>query len=245
MNNLIKKIKYPFYLFKIGFKAVFHYPIYKLDVQDANYNNYWDEKSDGYFIGDWQKDRADIIKSVIKKEKVGSLADVGCGDGSVLAYLKKSIQGVEAIGLDTSEEALSRAKKRGIEVKRIEGETIETIRKLPNVDYIFFLEVLEHTANAEELLKAAYDKSKKGVFFSFPNTGFFIYRLRLLFGKFPAQWRVHPGEHLRFWTISDLRWWLRALNMNNYEIYTYRGIPILNLILPSLFAAGIVVVAKK
>jgi len=72
-----------------------------------------------------------------------------------------------------------------------------------------------------------------------------VYRLRLLFGKFPAQWRVHPGEHVRFWTARDLRWWLLAQGIENYKIFYYEGIPLLNKIVPSLFAAGFVVYIQK
>jgi len=99
--------------------------------------------------------------------------------------------------------------------------------------------------NAEKILEYIYRKAKIGVFFSIPNSGYFIYRLRLLFGKFPKQWSVFPNEHLRFWTLGDLKWWLCALGYKKYKIFCYKGIPILNILLPSLFAAGLVVYIEK
>jgi len=108
------------------------------------------------------------------------------------------------------------------------------------------LEVLEHMPNPEKFLKLIIKKAKRGVFFSFPNTGYISYRLRLLFGAFPMQWRIHPGEHLRFWTYRDLKWWLKELELyDKSEIYVYEGIPVLNRLWKGLFGAGFVVEIKN
>ena len=108
------------------------------------------------------------------------------------------------------------------------------------------LEVLEHLPNPEQLLKQIRKKGRKSIFFSFPNTGYFSYRLRLLFGSFPIQWRVHPGEHLRFWTYRDLKWWLNEMGFHGkYEITIYEGIPLLNKIMGSLFGMGFIIEIKN
>lgn len=108
------------------------------------------------------------------------------------------------------------------------------------------MELLEHLPNSEEVLLALLKTTNKKLIFSIPNTGFIGHRLRLLFGSFPLQWRTHPGEHLRFWTYNDIRFWLKELELSkNSKIYFYEGIPLLNRILPSLFAMGILVVIEK
>ena len=119
------------------------------------------------------------------------------------------------------------------------------LEKVKKTDHLLLLEVLEHLPHSEKVLATAYEKSRRGIFFSFPNSGFFIYRLRLLFGKFPMQWRVYPNEHLRFWTVADLKWWLRAQGYTEYDIFFYKGIPLLNRLWPSLFAAGLFVCLTK
>jgi len=43
------------------------------------------------------------------------------------------------------------------------------------------------------------------VLISMPNTGYCVYRLRLLAGRFPRQWVIHPSENIRFWTFTDIR----------------------------------------
>jgi hypothetical protein len=100
--------------------------------------------------------------------------------------------------------------------------------------------------NPEQFLKIIERKTKKSIFFSIPNTGFIAYRLRLLLGSFPVQWRIHPGEHIRFWTYRDLKWWLKELGyLQRAEIVVYEGIPGFNKIWPSLFGMGLLVKIKK
>ena len=41
-----------------------------------------------------------------------------------------------------------------------------------------------------------------------------MHRLRYMLGRFPLQWIVNPNEHIRFWTLKDLIWWLDYLNIN-------------------------------
>ena len=82
--------------------------------------------------------------------------------------------------------------------------------------------------------------------FSVPNTGYVAHRKRLLFGSFPLQWRNNPGEHLRFWTLGDMKWWLKQLNLYEKSIIkTYEGFPLLNKLWPGMFAMGIIVIIKK
>jgi hypothetical protein len=107
------------------------------------------------------------------------------------------------------------------------------------------LELLEHIPHSEELMLSALGKSQKGIFISFPNTGYYRHRLRLLFGKFPLQWRVFPNEHVRFWTYTDAKWWLKSLGIQNYTLHCYKGIPLLNKILPSIFGAGMIIEISK
>ena len=115
-----------------------------------------------------------------------------------------------------------------------------------NPNYISLFEVLEHMKNPEDFLLKLLNHKNIKVFISLPNTGFFTHRIRLLFGRFPLQWIAHPSEHLRFWTITDLKWWLGFLNIyNQSKIIPYKGVPFLNKIWPNLFAEGSFVIVNK
>ena len=60
------------------------------------------------------------------------------------------------------------------------------------------------------------------------------------------QWALHPGEHLRFWTYRDLKWWLKELGFDKQsEVYVYEGIPVLNKLWKGLFGAGFMIKIKK
>lgn len=236
------------YSLKVFYRDIFFYPKDKIVVEESlDYDKYWEEKrgDDIRMLSDWQKIRADIVLSVLNKQAPISIGDIGCGEGSILKYLMDKLRVSKAVGYDSSDFALDKARKIGMDVIKLDVNREEEFIKIEPADYFLLLEILEHIPHAERLLEAAYDKSKKGVFFSFPNSGFLTYRLRLLFGKFPKQWINFPNEHLRFWTDKDLKWWLKALDYKSYNIFYYKGIPVLNKIWPSLFAAGFVVYLAK
>lgn len=65
-------------------------------------------------------------------------------------------------------------------------------------------------------------------------------------GKFVIQWRMHPGEHLRFWTYKDIKWWLKELGYDDKsEVMIYEGIPGLNKLWGGLFGMAIIGEIKK
>lgn len=229
------------------YKQIFLYPASRISVENIDYDAYWRDKR-GEKIGSishWQRKRADIVVKRIKKDHALTIIDVGCGDGSVLKYIQERTSVTRAIGVDVSEFALNKAKEFGIETILVDVSVLKNFESIPEADYILLFEILEHLQDSELFLGHMIGKVKKGVFFSFPNTGFYMHRVRLLFGKFPLQWWVHPREHVRFWTYADLHWWLRALGYDKYEVISYEGVPILNRLLPSLFAAGLLVYIQK
>jgi len=225
------------------YRQITHYP--KLVLEETNYDDYWKDKRGNNlgYANSWQKQRGDWI--VDRIEEGSSVLDIGCGDGGVLLYMKKK-KDFKAVGADISDIVLNFLDSKGIEVVKFDINDFNSISELPDVDYVMMLEVLEHMPNPEKFLKLIMKKAKRGVFFSFPNSGYISYRLRLLFGAFPMQWRIHPGEHLRFWTYRDLKWWLKELELyDKSEIYVYEGIPVLNRLWKGLFGAGFVVEIKN
>ena len=113
-------------------------------------------------------------------------------------------------------------------------------------DYVVMSEVIEHVSNSEYFVKTGYKLAKKALIISIPNTGYYTYRLRLLFGKFPVQWVQHPAEHLRFWTIRDFKSWLTSLNIDIslLKIVPSNGIFLYKLF-PNLFGKQIVFIIEK
>lgn len=207
---------------------------------DEDYDTYWRSRDiQKPELNSFQKKRAEFLKRLIDKND--SILDIGCGDGRILAYLREKGHSGDMLGVDSSDYILEKAKSRGVAVAKKDIRDIKQLSDLETFDVIILFETLEHMTNAEELLAWAYSHSRKAVIFSVPNTGFIVHRLRLLVGRFPLQWRVHPSEHLRFWTVRDMKWWLKAQNYKKFRIRSYEGVSILNRLWPALFGQGIFV----
>lgn len=245
---MIKRCKDHLYFLKRWFVDIFLYPKSKLTLDNSlDYDEYWKEKrgGDSARLSSWQLERANIIAGVLKGQSGVSVGDIGCGDGAILQYIDKQVSLGKMKGYDTSEFILEKMKAIGIDTALFDVNKEESWSEVSVMDYYLLLEILEHIPNSEKFLHTVLTKASKGVFFSFPNSGFFIYRLRLLFGKFPKQWATFPNEHLRFWTMADLNWWLKALGYRDYKVFCYKGVPLLNRIWPALFAAAFVVYLPK
>ena len=211
----------------------------------ADYNDYWSSKRPGGLgtLSSFQKKRADIIKKYISANT--TIKDIGCGDGSILAYLSKETGFAKIFGVDVSDKVLNHIKQKGFIPVKSDMSKLEKVENIPETDFTIVFELLEHLPNPEEVLIGLLKKTKKALFFSVPNTGFVGHRIRLLFGSFPLQWRLNPGDNLRFWTYRDMKWWLNELGLEKRsEVRLYEGIILLNKVLPSLFAMGILVVIR-
>lgn len=258
---MLKKLKNTLYPWKLWLGSVFVYP--KMGEKDEKYEAYWQERGVnphtqkaqaveprdssgacfGVGVNSFQKKRAELTVKYIEPDSV--VMDVGCGNGGTLLFINDRKATRKIIGVDFSSGVLALARESGIETHSADISKTEELAKLPAADYILLFEVLEHLPNSEDVLRWATNHARKGVFFSVPNTGFFAHRLRLLLGRFPLQWRVRPSEHLRFWTVRDMKWWLEQLGYRDYVLKLYEGPSIINRLWPSLFAQGIWVFLSK
>jgi methionine biosynthesis protein MetW len=151
---------------------------------------------------------------------------------------------IETFGLDVSAKAVEFCRAQGLQVELADiNKPISDYLKHP-FDYIILSEIIEHLPDPESLLESLRPFARKGIIVSIPNTGFYQHRLRLLFGHFPLQWVVTPGEHLRFWTRADFHWWTGQLGWRIVREFPYEGTPFLKAIWSSLFAAAFVYVLQ-
>ncbi len=233
---------------KDDLKRIFLYPIKKGKKipKNIDYDDYWKERRGKYnkpHLSSWQLKRINLIDKHIKKNT--HIIDLGSGDGAVLNEINKR-KNIQGTGFDISDIALKHLSDLGFGAKKIDINNKEAFyAELPECDYALAFEIMEHLPNAEEFIKELLNKSTDGVFISIPNSGYYTYRLRLFFGSFPVQWVLHPGEHLRFWTVRDIKKWVQWNNFKLEKLYLYEGIPFLNKIWPSLFSAGMVIYLKK
>jgi len=210
----------------------------KIVYEEMNYDKYWDHrKEDNYF-----QSRFPIMEKMINDNS--SVLDIGCGDGAFLYYLKERKTNITELGIDISFSGIRRAISKNINASVNEIDEMNELTK--TFDYVVMSEVIEHVPNSEYFVKTGYKLVKKALIISIPNTGYYTYRLKLLFGKFPVQWVQHTAEHLRFWTIRDFKSWLISLNIDIslLKIVPSNGIFLYKLF-PNLFGKQIVFIIEK
>lgn len=99
---------------------------------------------------------------------------------------------------------------------------------LANQDVLICADVLEHTANPEEILRNLVDLQKPGTqfFISIPNVAHLWVRLNLLFGRFNyTQNGILDRTHLRFYTRSTFLEMLRSSGLHLIEM-SYSPVPL-------------------
>lgn len=206
------------------------------------YEAYWQAKFEARkgAMSPFRLARAQAMAELVQPgEKV---LDLGVGDGAILKYLVDHRQ-IDGYGLDISAQAVEFCRSQGLNVAQADvnqpiGAMIDT-----HYDVIIMSEIIEHLPDPETVLNRLRDKSDR-LMISIPNTGFYHHRLRLLMGHFPLQWVVWPGEHLRFWTIPDFRWWVKQLDFRLTHAIAYTGTPGLYKVWPGLFGKGMLYVLR-
>ena len=254
--KIFSLIKYIF----IEFKNLFIYPSVR-KLSSINYEQYWLDRSQNKNLDEFVQDmtpnsfmvqRTQILVNELYKNsnnKEINLFDFGSGDGRQLLDLKNAeINFSNIVASDISQYSLKKLSKY-FNTFDLSKNNLSQIKK-GKYDVLTAFEVIEHIPNCEEQLLEMYRISNSLVCFSVPNTGFIMHRLRLLLGKFPLQWRSSPSEHVRFWTSSDMYWWLTEImdfDPNTFKIYHYAGFPLLCKLpfFKSLFCKGILVLIYK
>jgi methionine biosynthesis protein MetW len=219
-------------------RRLFAYPD-TAQVGVTDYDQYWDSKA-GQGLGklsSWRLKRAQVFTGLV--ENGDSVLDLGVGDGALLLYMSGQ-KTIRAYGLDVSPKAVAFCREQGLQVDLADiNKPVNDYLKEP-FDHIVLSEIIEHLPDPENLLNQLRPFARKAIMVSIPNTGFYQHRLRLVFGRFPLQWVVTPGEHLRFWTRADFHWWVRQMRFQIVEEIPYQGTPWLKDIWPGLFAAAFV-----
>jgi methionine biosynthesis protein MetW len=205
----------------------------------VDYDTYWDNKAQSGLgiLSTWRLRRAQVFTNLVSAGD--RVLDLGVGDGALLHYMLQQ-KPIQAYGLDVSPKAVAFCREQGLNVELADiNQPITNYLKEP-FDYIILSEIIEHLPDPESLLNNLRPYARKGLIVSIPNTGFHQHRLRLLLGRFPLQWVVTPGEHLRFWTRTDFHWWARQMRFTIIREIPYEGTPGLKNLWPGLFAAAFV-----
>jgi len=143
--------------------------------------------------------------------------DVGCGDGTLLAYLteKKNINGR---GLELSTTKVNEALRNGLAV--VQGDLESELSNYPkeSFDYVILSQTLQATRNPKRVLKTLLNIGDN-IVISFPNFGHWRVRLSLLLkGKMPSTPTLpetwYDTENIHLCTILDFIGLVEELDVN-------------------------------
>ena len=129
-----------------------------------------------------------------------SVLDLGCGDGSLLRYLRETRE-VRGYGVEISDANIAACIANNVNV--IQNDLDSGLADFENdsFDYVILSQTLQATRHTEALLKEIVRVGREGIV-SFPNFGHWKNRLQVLLGKMPVskelpyQWYDTPNVHL-------------------------------------------------
>ncbi len=133
--------------------------------------------------------------------------DLGCGDGSLLAWLKRE-KGCHGIGVEIDDAKVLACVRNGVEVIQQNLEDGLAMFSDASFDTVVQLETLQMVAHTEGMLRELARVGRESIV-TFPNFGYWTNRLSIARGRMPVtkalpyQWYDTPN--LRFATFADVR----------------------------------------
>ena len=131
--------------------------------------------------------------------------DLGCGDGSLLAYLRDA-RGCTGYGIELDDAKVLECARRGVNVIQFNLEDGLSLFEDNSFDVVLQLDTLQHLRNTEAMLRETARVGRMGVV-SFPNFAHWPHRLSVLRGRMPVsrslpyQWYDTPN--IRVSTFAD------------------------------------------
>lgn len=151
--------------------------------------------------------------------KAGSrVLDLGCGDGTLMAYLQQH-QEVKGYGLEIDEENIVQCIHKGVDVIQTDLDKGLSEFKKDTFDYVIMTQTLQAIRYPDKLLKEMTRVGREAIV-TFPNMGHWKNRLQLALAghmpkskTLPYEWYNTPNIHLC--TLTDFE---NLCGANNIEI---------------------------
>jgi methionine biosynthesis protein MetW len=134
-----------------------------------------------------------------------SVLDLGCGDGSLLRYLRETRE-VRGYGVEISDANIAACIANNVNVIQSDLESGISDFEDGSFDFVILSQTLQATRHTEVLMNQIVRVGREGIV-SFPNFGYWRNRLQVMLGNMPVsdelpyQWYDTPNVHLC--TLSD------------------------------------------
>lgn len=132
--------------------------------------------------------------------KGASVLDLGCGDGSLLRYLRET-RAVRGYGVEISDLDIVSCIANGVNVIQNDLDSGLSDFESNSFDFVILSQTLQATRHTEALIQEMLRVGREGIV-SFPNFGYWRSRLNVMLGNMPVsrelpyQWYDTPNVHL-------------------------------------------------
>jgi methionine biosynthesis protein MetW len=138
--------------------------------------------------------------------KVGaSVLDLGCGDGTLLRYLRET-RSTTGYGVEIADEGVLACVRNGVAVVQSDLERGLSGFEDGSFDYVVLSQTLQAMKNSEIIIREMLRVGREGIV-TFPNFGYWKNRLEVLRGRMPVsdnlpyEWFNTPN--VRLCTVDD------------------------------------------
>src|SRR5687767_4417783 len=149
--------------------------------------------------------RADFA-AIAESIRIGaSVLDLGCGDGTLLRYLKDTRR-TTGYGVEIADEGVLGCVKNGVNVVQSDLERGLSGFDDDSFDYVVLSQTLQAMKNSEIIIREMLRVGREGIV-TFPNFGYWKNRLEVLRGRMPVsenlpyEWFNTPN--VRLCTVAD------------------------------------------
>ena len=146
------------------------------------------------------------MQAIARLVPVGArVLDLGCGDGSLIAYLRAN-RGCSGYGIEIADDNLLACVHKGVNVIQLNLDEGLAMFDDAIFDVVLQIDTLQHLRNAEVMLRETARVGRIGIV-AFPNFGHWPNRLSVLRGRMPVTCRLpyqwYDTPNIRVGTYAD------------------------------------------